>query len=305
MAETLEAMTPNLAERWCWQAARRNDARVARRLARKPVVDGVDRLDEGAWLDHLFSCWHERGVVDWRGEVPGAAVQREMGPCVPDLLLAHLKTRCGIEGMQAVPAMLLSAVARRRLVGFKAHQARHGVCQWGVAPRQGPRRPGPIWPEALAETLVPRNGRDLEASLNGATPALARAGVGAAKGTGIIAAPELDTPTPDQGGGPATCQRQVTDTHGQVPEIAATVDGWKLLGLMAAHPKSPVAATVGPIQEQEPLSLRALVPPAPSWPALSAGPQWAVSGALGIAPLGGGWRCLGGAWWCRPKTRGP
>jgi hypothetical protein len=41
MGQCRAAMTQKLAERWCWQAASRDDARVARRLYRKPVVDGV------------------------------------------------------------------------------------------------------------------------------------------------------------------------------------------------------------------------------------------------------------------------
>jgi hypothetical protein len=44
-------MTQNLAERPCWEVARRDDARVARHLYHKPVVDGVYRLDEGALRD--------------------------------------------------------------------------------------------------------------------------------------------------------------------------------------------------------------------------------------------------------------
>jgi putative transposase len=46
MGQTREAVTQNLAERLCWQAAQRDDSRVARRLYRKEVVDGVYRLDE-------------------------------------------------------------------------------------------------------------------------------------------------------------------------------------------------------------------------------------------------------------------
>jgi hypothetical protein len=57
MAQTRDEITANLAERWCWQVARRDDARVARRLYRKQVVDGVYRLDAGAVLDDFFiSC---------------------------------------------------------------------------------------------------------------------------------------------------------------------------------------------------------------------------------------------------------
>jgi len=51
MEQTREAMAQNLAERLCWQVARRDDSRVARRLYRQPVGDGVYQLDEGAWLD--------------------------------------------------------------------------------------------------------------------------------------------------------------------------------------------------------------------------------------------------------------
>jgi hypothetical protein len=41
MEQTREAITTNLAERWCWQVARRDEVRVARRLDRKQRVDGV------------------------------------------------------------------------------------------------------------------------------------------------------------------------------------------------------------------------------------------------------------------------
>jgi hypothetical protein len=57
-------MPPHLADRWCWQAAYRDAARVARRLDRKPVVAGVDRLDEGARLEDFFPGWRELGVLD-------------------------------------------------------------------------------------------------------------------------------------------------------------------------------------------------------------------------------------------------
>jgi hypothetical protein len=93
----------DLAERLCWQAACRDDARVARRLYRKPVVDGVYRLDEGALLDDFFYFLHELGVVDWLDNVQGTAVQREMVPFVQYLLRYSLKTLCGIESRHAFP----------------------------------------------------------------------------------------------------------------------------------------------------------------------------------------------------------
>jgi hypothetical protein len=63
MKQTREEIAQHLAERLCWQAARRDDSWVARRLYRKQVVDGVYQLDEGALLDDFFYFLHELGVV--------------------------------------------------------------------------------------------------------------------------------------------------------------------------------------------------------------------------------------------------
>lgn len=57
MRQTTDEITQNLAERWCWEAARRDDSQIARRLYRKQVVDGIYRLDEGALLDEFFHLW--------------------------------------------------------------------------------------------------------------------------------------------------------------------------------------------------------------------------------------------------------
>jgi NADPH:quinone reductase-like Zn-dependent oxidoreductase len=87
MGQSREAITQNLAERLCWQAAHRDDARVARRLYRKQVVDGVYQLDEGAVLDDFFHFLRQLGVLALMGGVQGKALQREMVPVTPYLLL--------------------------------------------------------------------------------------------------------------------------------------------------------------------------------------------------------------------------
>jgi hypothetical protein len=73
-----------LAERGCGPAADRDDARVARGLDPTPVVDGVYRLDEGAWRDDVFSCWQEVGRGDGLSTSPGPALPRERGPLSQD-----------------------------------------------------------------------------------------------------------------------------------------------------------------------------------------------------------------------------
>ncbi len=58
---------------------------------------------------------------------------------------------------------------------------------------------------------------------------------------------------------PVTRKRKITDKCGQGHAIEVTVYGWKLIGLIEARTKIPLAAKVVPIQARETLSLWALV----------------------------------------------
>jgi hypothetical protein len=80
MRQTHDEITQNLAERLCWEVARRDDSRVARRLYRKQAVDGVYRLDEGAVLDDCCHFLQRTGVMALLEQVHGVAIRREMVP---------------------------------------------------------------------------------------------------------------------------------------------------------------------------------------------------------------------------------
>jgi hypothetical protein len=257
--QSREGIIHNLAERLCWQAARRDDRRVARRLSRHQVVEGVYRLDDGALLDKCFHFLQALGVLDLMMHVQGKGIKRALVPCVPYVLRYGLKTWCGLEGMNALPALLFREEAMRRLVGLKAHHVRHGVCQRGAAKRQRPRAAGPMCPAPLAHNLVKLHLQDLEALCNGVTRAVARAGSVGAKVTGLMEGTDLEMPAQYEGCGQGTRKRKMTDKHGQVHEIEVTVFGWKLMVLIDARTKLPLAAQVVPIQEHETLCLRALV----------------------------------------------
>ncbi len=259
MGQSREAITQNLAEGLCWQAAHRDDARVARRLSRQPVVDGVYRLDEGALLDDFFHFLRELGALDLMERVQGKAIRREMVPTVQYLSLYGLKTLFGIESMNALPALLFSDEALMRIVGFNAQQVRYGVCQRGAAKRQHPRTTGPICPDTLANNLEKLNLRDLEAWFNGTIQVLAKAGIFGAKVIGIVDATDLETTAQYEGCGQVTRKRKVTDKRGKVHEIEVTVYGWKPIVLIDAATKIPLAVKVVPIHEHEVLSMRALV----------------------------------------------
>jgi Transposase DDE domain len=255
--QTREAIAQHLAERLWWQVARRDDSRVARRLYRKQVVDGVYQVDAGALLDDLFYILY--GLGDWLGHLQGTAVQRQMVPFVRYLLLYSLQTLSGIESMPALPALLFSDEALMQLVGFNAPQVRQGICQRGATKRQGERTPGPSCPDTLAKNIVKWNLRDLEAVFNGAIRALAKTGVFGTKVTGIADGTDLETKERYSGCGQVTRKVRIEDKRGRVHEIEVTVYGWKVLLVIDAATKIPLAAKVVQIQEHEALWTRALV----------------------------------------------
>jgi DDE family transposase len=259
MGQTHDEITQNLAERLCWQVARRDDTRVARRLYRKQVVDGVYRLEAGALLDDFFHFLQAIGVMALLEQVHGAAIHREMVPFVQYLLLYGVKTLCGIKSINALPRLLFSDEALMQLVGFNAQQVRQGVCRRGTAKRQRARSPGPICPDTLANNMVKCNLRELETLFNGAIRAVAKAGVFGKQVTGIADGTDLETTERYAGCGQATRKRRIEDKWGKVHEIEVTVYGWKVLLLIEAVTKIPLAVKVGPIQEHEALCARALV----------------------------------------------
>jgi hypothetical protein len=259
MPHTRDEITENLAERLCWQVARRDDARVARRLYRKPGVDGVYRLAAGAVLADFFHFLQVFGGMALLEQLRGAAIDRVMVPFVQDVLRYGLKTRVGSERINALPALWVRDEALRRLVGFKAPQVRQGVCQRGRSKRQGERTPGPMCPDTLANPMGQCHLRDLEALFNGVRRALAKAGVVGQRVTGSADGTDLDTTERDQGWGQATRKRRLEDKRGQGHAIEVTVSGGQALLLIEAVTKIPLAVNVVQMQAHEALWTRAWV----------------------------------------------
>ena len=98
----------------------RDETRIARRLYRTQVVDGVYRLDEGAVLDDVLPCLPSLGVMALLEHASGAGIHRAMVPFVPYVLLDGLKTRFGLERIHALPNWLVSDEALMPLGGCNA-----------------------------------------------------------------------------------------------------------------------------------------------------------------------------------------
>jgi hypothetical protein len=102
MAHTRDKMNQTLAERLGWQLSRRDDSRVAGRLYRKQVVDGVYRLDKGTLQNDFFRFLNQVGTMALLAEAHGMTIQRGMAHFVPGVLLDELKAVLGIASINVV-----------------------------------------------------------------------------------------------------------------------------------------------------------------------------------------------------------
>jgi hypothetical protein len=249
----------NLLERLDWRFARRNESRVARQLWKKRSVDAIYNLEDGGILDEFFHFLDEIEVLTlWQG-LQGEGMEREMVAFFQYVMLYGMKTLYGIEAMDALPALLFSDEAAMRLAGFNATQVRQGICRRSHEKRKGDKAPGPICPDTLANNIVKLATETMEKFLNGTVQALAKAGVFPKQVTGILDGTDLETTEKYEGCGQVTRKRKIRDKRGKIHQVEVTVYGWKLIVLIEAMTKIPLAAKVVKIHEHEASFTRQLI----------------------------------------------
>ena len=107
--------------------------------------------------------------------------------------------------------------------------------------------------------MVKCHWRVLEAWFNGVIRVLAKAGVFGKRVTGMADGPDGETTERFADGGQATRKVRIQDKRDQGHAIEVTVYGWKVLSLIDAATKIPLAVKVGKIEEHETHWTRALV----------------------------------------------
>jgi hypothetical protein len=128
-----------------------------------------------------------------------------------------------------------------------------------VATWQDEPEAGPVCPDTLAQNIVKWQLRDLQGVCHGAIRALAKAGICGAKVTGMMDGTDLETPMRYSGCGQVTRPVRIEDTRSQVHAIEVSIYDWKVLRMIAAVTKMPLAVKVGKMQEYATHGTRALV----------------------------------------------
>lgn len=239
-------------ERLLWQAATRDDARVAQALHRGEEVDAIHELSEAGLLDGLFHFLDVTGVREEIGTLHLPGQERVLIPLVQMVLLYLLKVLLGIPSMNALPALLFSNVALMTLVGFNAHQIATGFSRRGDSQRRLRRKQGPLSPQCLAQNISALPAQQMAAFFNGVIRRLVAWGT--VRGDVLAALDGSKLPTTKRYAGRGCLAEEHTATEKGTKRkvtVVRHVFGWKVLVLIDVHTRLPLAMTVVPIQAYE------------------------------------------------------
>jgi hypothetical protein len=239
-------------ERLDWQAATRDDARVAQALYAGEEIEEMHELSEAGLLDEFFAFLEENGMMALlkQQELPG--VQRVLIPSVQFVLLYLLKVLFGGQSMNELPRVLFSNVALMELIGFNAHQIEEGLTKRGESQRKSKKKQGPVSPQCLADNICKLSREQMESLFNQMVQLLVKQGLLDGKRLVALDGSKLPTPPSYEGAGKLRQTRSVK-IKGQKERATEEYDvfGFKVLVLIDVPTRLPLAMKVVQIQEYE------------------------------------------------------
>lgn len=237
-----------------WQTAHRDDAKVVGELHSTRALDRVHALDQTAFFDELFHYVREIGAWPLLESVDPALRARESYPFLQFVLLTIMRCVGGVQSMLATHDLLLTDESLMGLLGFNAHQVRHGANERGVGRRTAPVEiRGALSYETVADNIVCISAEKLAAMFNGAIQCLATQGVFPKQlDVSLDATDDEATPTYTTDDGravPRVTREKRPDVranrHAKKSEV--TVFGWKVWVVWEATSKIPLAIAIDDI----------------------------------------------------------
>jgi hypothetical protein len=249
--QTQDETWRNLINNLSWQAAQRDDKRVAQAIREGEELDAIYSLDEAGLLDGFFHFLKQVGIFFLIEEIEVPDIQRVLIPVVQFVLLYMLALLFGIISMNALPPLLFSNTAAMKLVGFNAHQIANGLTRRGDDRRKNKVKQGPLSPQCLAQNICKIPLSSMERFFNRSIRCLAAFGIFAAEiGTAIDGTPLVTTEN-YEGCGCLKVERRARTKDGQWVTVIELLFGWKLIALIDIRTRIPLAIKVVQIQEYE------------------------------------------------------
>src|SRR5712691_2543680 len=239
-------------ERLHWQAAERDDVKVAQALYAGETIDEMHDLSDAGLLDEFFVFLKDLGMLEAFAQVSLTGVKRTLVPTVQFVLLYFLKVLLGGESMNELPRVLFSDLALMELVGFNAHQCERGLTKRGDARRTTKKKQGPITAQCLADNICKLTQGEMERLFNTMVQGLARRGWFSGKLLVVLDGSKIPTPQSYEGCGKIKQTRKVK-VKGQ-KELGTEeyfLYGWKVLVLIEVQTRLPLALKLVPIQDYE------------------------------------------------------
>jgi len=249
--QTTEDVKKNLIHQLSWRVAERDDQRVAQAIHDGEELDGVYGLNEAGLMDEFWHFLEQVGVFPLIEQIKATTIERVMVPMVMMVSLYFLKTLYGIESMNALPTLLFSNVAAMTLLGFNAHQIANGFSRRGDDRRRKKPKQGPMTPQALAANVAKLSEATVLAFFNGCIAVLAAFGIFAAELTVAVDGSKIETTEKHTGRGCLKVEQRKRDKEGNWITIIELVYGWKLVALMDARTRIPLALKVLKIEAYE------------------------------------------------------
>lgn len=257
--QTKKEIQNNLVNNLYWKSCCRNDQAVARTLYMNRHIDAIYGLEDSALLDDFFHFLQSWDICSKIEKLNSPEIKRVMVSITQYVVLYMEKVIYGIKHMDSLEELLFSDQAAMHLVGFNAHQVKHGICKRGASRRKNKERIGPITPETLANNLVKIPVRQMENFFNNCIKRLAKEKVFPRKLRVIIDATDIETKRDFPGAGSVTREKELVDKTGKKRTIEVTVWGFKLIALFAVGVKIPIAIKIVQIQRHESQFTRALI----------------------------------------------
>jgi len=254
-----EEIKRNLVNHLYWKSCIRDDRAVARTLYFDREIDSIYGLEETGLLDDFFHFLENRNIWLKIEKLNSLEIQRVMVSITQYVVLYMQKIIYGIKHMDSLEELLFSDQSAMRLVGFNAHQVKHGICKRGAWKRKNKDRSGPITPETLANNLVKISVRQAQNFFNNCIKCLAKAKTFPKKLRVIIDATDIETKKGFPGAGSVTREEKIVDKKGQIKTIQVTVCGFKLIALFVVGMKIPIAIKIVQIQRHESNYTQALI----------------------------------------------
>ena len=238
--------------RLSWQLALRDDAQVAQALYAGEEIEEMHELSEAGLLDEFFVFLKDIGMMAVLEEQELPRVQRVLIPTVQFLLLYLLKVLFGGQSMNELPRVLFSQVPLMELIGFNARAVEEGLTKRGDAQRQSKKKQGPLTPQCLATNISKLTQEQMETLFNAMVRCVVGTGLLDGERLAALDGSKLPTPPTYEGCGKLKQTRSVK-VKGQKERATEEyyVCGWKVLVLIDAQTRLPLAMKVVQIQEYE------------------------------------------------------